>query len=1027
MCRRFTLSIFVLVLIGGTAARAQTVAEWNAALDEAAASYQAHQYEDAIMSGEKAMQMARSLFKPGKGDYLNLATTLNDLAIMYKKAGVGQKAEPLYKESLEITQQLMGADHPEALITLNNLALLYKQMGRYEEAEPIYKDALVKIGAKRGTEDSLYVSIEGNLANLYAEVGRYGEAEPLYESAVRDAKAVYGVGSQPHAEALLRLGSLFEQMGRYSEAGHLYSEAAGYYEKFKGESGMAYAKALNNLGLLYKETGEYAKAEMSYQKSIELHDKILGSRHLETATVQNNLAALYEAMGRYKDAEALYKTSLEVKRYNIGEEDPTYATTLNNLASLYFKMERYAEAQVNYEKAAEIKRATLGELHRDYAIALNNRAALHSTIKEYAEAERLYLKALEVHRRTVGEQHPDFAATLNNLGALEEERGNLDKADKLYTQALTIKKNVLGVDHPSYAQSLLNQARLRHKQGKELEAERLYLEANAHLLQQIETYFPALSEREKAAFYRTTRQGFEQFNSFALRRQERNPSILGEMYNNQLATKALLLNSSARIRRRIMESKDKELIAEYQRWLDLREYLANLYTLSKEDVKRAGVNLQELEAEANQLEKDLSLRSEVFAERSGNKNVTWQQVQATLKPGEAAVEIIRLERYEKIWTGKIQYVALILTPQTKDHPELVLLENGDDLENKYIKFYQNTIRFREPDNVSYTEYWAKIRRKLGGAGTVYVSPDGIYNVINLNTLKNPLTEEYVIDELDIHVVNNTRDLVEEPLRRKGKRDVVLIGAPDFNYRVAGTAGQQSQLQANLRESLMQVFAGGNIKDLPGTQKELNQIAELLGAARRTKLASYQGREATEGRIKGLSEPQVLHIATHGYFLSDVLLEKQKALFGLENVESRQLAENPLLRSGLLLTGASPTIKGQPLYGEDDGILTASEAMSLELEGTELVVLSACETGLGEIKNGEGVFGLNRAFQVAGAQRTLISLWGVEDEATQKLMTNLYAAWIEVGDMREAFKIAQQKLRKENPEPYYWGAFQLIGR
>ena len=205
---------------------------------------------------------------------------------------------------------------------------------------------------------------------------------------------------------------------------------------------------------------------------------------------------------------------------------------------------------------------------------------------------------------------------------------------------------------------------------------------------------------------------------------------------------------------------------------------------------------------------------------------------------------------------------------------------------------------------------------------------------------------------------------------------------------------------------------------------------------------YTGDDALEDHLKESHKPNILHIATHGFFEKNVDVEKDDKFF-----------QNPLLRSGLMLTGAGHSLNkkldedadadldeldddddlslaeddsGLDHESLEDGILTAYEAMSLNLDNTELVVLSACETGLGEIQNGEGVYGLQRAFKVAGARTIVMSLWNVNDQSTQLLMRNFYKHWLDTKDKHEAFRLAQEELRAEFPEPYFWGAFVIVG-
>jgi CHAT domain-containing protein len=334
---------------------------------------------------------------------------------------------------------------------------------------------------------------------------------------------------------------------------------------------------------------------------------------------------------------------------------------------------------------------------------------------------------------------------------------------------------------------------------------------------------------------------------------------------------------------------------------------------------------------------------------------------------------------------------------TKDNnrPGILTFNEGNDLEGKFAKNYRLSMKNKVTDEQSYGHYWLPLEPLLKNKKKIYFSPDGVYNQLNIYTLKKP-GGDYLLNQLDVVLISNPRELVgneHEGLAGNGKK-ATLLGFPDYG--------------------------AGVIVQLPGTKVEVDAINKLL------KTSGYQvselvQREATETNLKSAHREAILHIATHGYFLKDV----DKASWPI-GVMADYAKDNVLLRSGLLLTGASEADKLAPgLDSTNNGIMTSYEAMNLDLKGTQLVVLSACETGLGEIKSGEGVYGLQRAFLVAGAQAVIMSLWKVDDEATQQLMNNFYSNWIKNNDRQKAFKQAQQQLMTKFKEPLYWGAFVMI--
>ncbi|WP_291723658.1 CHAT domain-containing protein [Bernardetia sp.] len=482
------------------------------------------------------------------------------------------------------------------------------------------------------------------------------------------------------------------------------------------------------------------------------------------------------------------------------------------------------------------------------------------------------------------------------------------------------------------------------------------------------------------------------------------------------------------MKKQILGSGDKELISQYENWKKEKEKYINLLQTPLQE-RDKNINISKLASQINELEREISKKSASFKENTNQREYNWQHVRETLKQDEAAIEMIHLVRYNlKDEATDTVYVALIISAETTESPELLVLENGNELENGAFTFYQNNVEFTLDDTESYHLYWKPIQDKLDslsnkGYSKIYFSPDGIYHKLNLNTLLNPTTQKFILEEQNIKLITSSRDLIEFKgtnrdidLSKNFKNyEAFLIGYPTYNLngkdtlKIKGTDRSLNGLQRVVGTQAV-------IPILEGTRVETNQINSLFDKNNIfTNL--LQEKEATEENIKALKNPTILHIATHGFFIQP----PKGKITTMQEAEDRSLLENPLLRSGLLLAGCQ-----NPQVGEEDGILSAEEAMNLSLDSTELVVLSACETGLGDIQNGEGVYGLQRAFRQAGAKTILMSLWKVSDDATQLLMTTFYKEFLSGKPKREAFKLAQLKLKEQYPAPYYWGAFVMVG-
>ena len=588
------------------------------------------------------------------------------------------------------------------------------------------------------------------------------------------------------------------------------------------------------------------------------------------------------------------------------------------------------------------------------------------------------------------------------MASLYYMQDNYQKAESASLQVVNIKRKLLGSNNLGYSKALDDLAVLLREMGNHKEAEKYYLEYVAIRKEDIIKTFPALSENEKKLYY-DKNLNFEDFESFCLERFPDNPGIIDEWYNLRLITKGILFNASDKMRQRILTSEDKELIKLYNQWQSKKDALIKVYQMGVDEKQKLPINDQILEDEINNMEKELSRKSELFATVNDRRVFTWKDVQRNLKPGEVAIEIVRTKRLGT-FRDSTAYVALIVSAETKDHPDIVVLKNGGQFENRYINYYRNAIISAVADNYSYDIFWRQISERTIGATKIYISTDGAYNQINLNTLFNPKSRQFLIDEVDIHKVTSIKDLlVSNRINQEVKiNEAFLFGYPDYSNSK---------------------FDGTPIADLPATKREIENISSLL---RRKNIHSneYLYDKATESRIKNLSNPQLIHIASHGFFLSNGLYNETNKR-GLLGIDSEHANENQLLQSGLLLT-RTDNEKSSQTSQTDDGILTAYEAMNLNLDKTDLVVMSACETGLGVNQNGEGVYGLQRSFQVAGAKAVLMSLWKVSDEVTMELMTLFYQNLLLRGSISEAFKEAQVSLRVKYSEPYYWGAFVLVG-
>jgi len=564
------------------------------------------------------------------------------------------------------------------------------------------------------------------------------------------------------------------------------------------------------------------------------------------------------------------------------------------------------------------------------------------------------------------------------------------------------------------------------------------------LAKEINQHFAYMSEKERLLFLDTGRGADPIFLSFCLTYRDGDRSLIGAMYDVALRQKGLVVSSVAALRRRIAASGDKEALSLLDRLAERKTQLANLLNTRAQDAGLWRKKAEELQQQVNEIERELARRSNALAEDKRLAEAGWRDVQKALANDEAAVEFVRFPFHSgKRWTGRSYYVALVLTPESKSAPDLVLLGEAEKLESVPLRDYREQTQLRGPPSgntasTSYEAFWKPLQNALDQtkAKRIFLSPDGLLNVVSWGVIQTP-DGQRLLDKYDLRIVSNTKDILR-PRNASAAQSAVLIGNPRFDLE-EGEQREIDQALQKARDSKVAVASlargllsrdqrAASLQPLPGTQEELQAVRSLLQRSG-WRVELYSEERALEEVVKRVPTPRILHLATHGFFLPDQEHQQDAARAGLPSRE-----EDPMLRSGLFLAGANRTLRRAPRSPDlEDGVLTAYEASGLNLEGTELVVLSACETGLGGIKNGEGVFGLRRALQVAGAEAVLMSLWSVPDQETKELMSLFYQKWLSGSDKHQALRQAQLELRAKvrarygQDLPFYWGAFVLVGR
>lgn len=968
--------------------------------------YHLEDYNKAIVFFAEGAEKAKASL--GENEY-HYALALFNQGGCLKELGRYAEAEPLYLKSLPVLAVAFGQGSLEYTRCFYTLASLYLETSRLQEAESMCAAAVNFYKVNPGQTSDDYLGALGTMAVIYQGQSRYDKAEEIFLS----LKNYYSSLSSPPKATLQtlenNLGELYRHMGEYDKAEPFLTRAV----QMAGNT-LSAAYSLNNLGLVQKAKGAYSEAEASYKQALAIYKQLGKTTHPDYTNPLNNLGELYRTMGRYQDAVYAFEEVIELRKKTLGTNHPNYANALNNLALVEFTLGMYAEAERDLLECKTIYKNILGEKDKFYANCLNNLASVYKASGKLGKAEETYKECLEIYKAGYGDKTDKYAIYLGGLAGTYRMMKKYDKAIPLTLQSLSLLKEKLGVHHYDYIETKYNLAETYREAGQFKEAEELYLQSMEGYLYLIEKYFPFLSEKDKTSFYYNVANAFETYNSFVIRVGQLFPSadhaaLIQRMYDNQVALKSLLLKESEKIRTAVAKSNDPGLLADYKQWLQLREFIVQQYRLSSEELELKGINPVGLEQQANNLEQKISIALNI--NNPHDKKISWTDIRDGLKPGEVSIEMIRTDFYDDArWTDTVYYTALILETGIKS-PRMVVI-GGNKLEGADINGYRKALRTKTTDDISYTAFWEPLKKFTAGAKRIYFSPDGVYQQLNLYTLKNPSTQQYLLDEADIRLVTNTKDILQQQPTSSNKT-AVIFSYPDFGNK------QKVPVSDSTR-----VPGFPDLFELPGTLAEGDSVRNIL-KAKLWKVEERIKKLATEEEMKKISRPAVLHIATHGFFLKNVKDNSARTM----GMQSEAVRQNPLLRSGVILAGAAAVASNfENAAGRDDGILTAYEAAGLDLTGTDMVVLSACETGLGEIFNSQGVYGLQRAFLIAGSRSVVMSLWKIDDQATQQLMVQFYREWLKDpgGSKQNALRQAQFKLRERFPQPYYWGAFILVG-
>jgi antitoxin component YwqK of YwqJK toxin-antitoxin module/CHAT domain-containing protein len=1004
------------------------------------------------------LMSALKIYEKDSVSYFNkVITTTNTLSLTYSSLRKFEAALKFGERSLNFVKQKYGEESEVAYSYTGTYAYLLTKAGNYSDALKLYETLSSKYKETKGVDSEEYKNNLGYYAWTLNELKQYRRVYNLLTPYVKPGFIQNEVERWQYD---------FVSYMVTATSGLKLEQEEGQFIKMQLEASLkhfgvspTYFSDMLNLADYYERQNQWDAAEKTVNDALNTIRQSSFAKSPRVAYSITRIAEFNSTLDKNKEAEALFLQAIETLKTDTINHESDYEVTLENLATFYAKLGREAEAETILKNLVAFVERHEGKTFYYHRVTGNLIRMLYNQFR-FEEARRIISQELPAVEEQFGAYHWLATDLHNYMGIIAEYTHDFITAEKEYRycretylripKPTNIELEYIGTYSGNLVNALINQDRaeeaekmlqeaqtyykksgrvlstdtrikILRKQLRVFEAKGDIQKADAQwgetfkmLLNYVQENFYFMSDAEKTLLWSDYRPVVQEYFSYASRQYKKTAAAAGQMYNVQLATKALLLSTSNKIRKRILSSGDSSLINMFYRWQRYRNQMAQLIAAPQVGAGYIS-SIDSLKQRINRLEKELNIGTvEVNADKSINL-VDWKQVQSLLKSNEAAIEIIRFDYHHNYKRDSAVYAALILTSETKTAPKLIILPRAKHLEGRALRYYKNAIASRINDTLSYKNYWADLMPHLVGKTNLYLSLDGVFNSINLNTLQSA-GGRYLVDDKSIVLLSNSKDLIEikgRKVKTNRASSASVFGFPKYFLGSQEIEKRIDTKRSSGERALSDIDRSG-IAELPGTKVEVEKVGGILKSMH-LNVDAYLAENASEELVKGVHHPGILHLATHGYFFDD-----DKAGGRLGNFS------DPMLRAGLLFSGSANFLQDNIYPSNDNGVLTAFEATNLGLDNTDLVVLSACETGKGEVQNGEGVYGLQRAFQTAGAKSILMSLWKVDDEATQQLMTLFYEKWMSGQSKAEAFKQAQLELKAKFPNPYYWGAFVMMG-
>lgn len=961
----------------------------------------------------------------------NYLIECNNLAHLYEDNKNYSQAEKIFQKTLKIRQNLVGSNHLDVATSLIHLSDLYYAQAKYAAAEPFCVKSLNIRSELLSEKNVVYIVTLGKLASIYVAQGKYKQAEILYLKGLKLKKEIYNENDSSIILTLKNLTSLYISQGKYLEAEQYLLNISEIKKTTLGEKSDDYLTALNNLAVAYFYQGKYSDSESLQKNIIKLKKETSGEKNIDFVASLNNLAELYRAQNKFEKAEILYEKGLDILAEINKTDDDIYFISLSNLALLYTQTGYNKEAEPILLKILNWTEKKYGIESEKYASALNNIGNLYFYQKKFNDADVNLTKVVEIRKKVLGKNHPIYALSLHNLASLYSSLNQANKSLPLNLESFRIRKEVLGNNHLDYIESLYALAGNYQDLNSDYNGSLYYNQfLKAYYSRFVKDSF-GLSEEEIIYNLKIYNGDLIRPYSFLNDFSKNYSEIHLNLYNNLISINNLSQRNRAQITKSINKTDNQSLKNKY------KEFITNKIQLNKLNelpIEQRPENFNILIERTEQLEKELSKESISFSNYQNAMSIKFEDVKNKLTNSEAALNLVSFRYFNKKATDTIIYAAFLIKKNSK-FPKFISLFEEKQLEfllNRNKSQHDSTRIDRQYTDKSISNLFLKpLEKELEGISTIYLSPSDLGHQIDFAAL--PLSYNQTFGEkFKLHILNSPAELVDykvSSLDKKSSVELLLYGGINYNnYSLKNEITAETVEEDNDIPALKTRSGKKKFGYLPNTNIEISQI-QLKGVENGFATTILNEDKATEESIKALdgrTNPFVLHLATHGFFFADPPQEIPNDIL-LERGKSKiyKTSDDPMMRSGLLFAGANNFwSKTNLTTTTDDGILTANEISNLDLNACQLVVLSACETGLGEVKGSEGVFGLQRALKMAGVKNIIMSLWKVPDTQTAELFNIFYGECFAGKTIHEAFQTAQSKM-KARYSPYYWAGFVLL--